>query len=78
MSTADPQFDGVYGPYTINEQDRREVQRKKKSDDFELFSVFDISDDFGHFRTFSDVLDAFSRRKEKYYQRNLLRGSGRR
>jgi len=27
MSTADPQFDGVYGPYTINEQDRREVQR---------------------------------------------------
>ena len=27
MTTADPQFDGVYGPYTITDQDRREVQR---------------------------------------------------
>ena len=27
MTTADPQFDGVYGPYTITEQDRRDVQR---------------------------------------------------
>ena len=27
MTTADPQFEGVYGPYTITEQDRREVQR---------------------------------------------------
>jgi uncharacterized integral membrane protein len=27
MTTADPQFEGVYGPYTITEQDRRDVQR---------------------------------------------------
>ena len=27
MTTADPEFEGVYGTYTINEQDRREVQR---------------------------------------------------
>ena len=27
MTTADPQYDGVYGRYTITEQDRREVQR---------------------------------------------------
>ena len=27
MTTADPQFEGVYGTYTITEQDRREVQR---------------------------------------------------
>ena len=27
MTTADPQFEGVYGDYTITEQDRREVQR---------------------------------------------------
>ncbi|MGC6482040.1 MAG: DUF2301 domain-containing membrane protein [Synechococcus sp.] len=27
MTTADPQFEGVYGVYTITEHDRREVQR---------------------------------------------------
>lgn len=27
MTTADPQFEGVYGPYSITETDRREVQR---------------------------------------------------
>ena len=27
MTTADPEFEGVYGTYTITEQDRREVQR---------------------------------------------------
>ena len=27
MTTADPQFEGMYGTYTITEQDRREVQR---------------------------------------------------
>jgi uncharacterized integral membrane protein len=27
MTTADPQFDGVYGPYTITDHDRLEVQR---------------------------------------------------
>ena len=27
MTTADPQFEGVYGPYTITEQDRLEVRR---------------------------------------------------
>ena len=27
MTTADPQFEGVYGPYTITEADRNEVQR---------------------------------------------------
>ena len=27
MTTVDPQYDGVYGPYTITEQDRRDVQR---------------------------------------------------
>ena len=27
MTTADPQFEGVYGPYTITEADRHEVQR---------------------------------------------------
>ena len=27
MTTADPQFEGVYGPYTITEADRTEVQR---------------------------------------------------
>ena len=27
MTTADPQFEGVYGSYTITEHDRREVQR---------------------------------------------------
>ena len=27
MTTADPQFEGVYGPYTITDIDRRDVQR---------------------------------------------------
>ena len=27
MTTADPQFEGVYGPYSITETDRRDVQR---------------------------------------------------
>ena len=27
MTTADPQFEGVYGTYTITDNDRREVQR---------------------------------------------------
>ena len=27
MTTADPQFEGVYGPYTITEADRNDVQR---------------------------------------------------
>ena len=27
MTTVDPQYDGVYGRYTITEQDRRDVQR---------------------------------------------------
>ena len=31
MTTGDPQFDGVYGPYTITSIDRREVQRYRIS-----------------------------------------------
>ena len=27
MTTADPQLEGVYGTYTITDNDRREVQR---------------------------------------------------
>ena len=27
MTTADPQFDGMYGPFTITSKDREEVQR---------------------------------------------------
>ena len=29
MTTADPQVEGVYGPYSITETDRRDVQRPK-------------------------------------------------
>ena len=31
MTTADPQFDGVYGPFTITAADRAEVQRYRFS-----------------------------------------------
>ena len=31
MTTVDPQFEGVYGPYSITENDRREVQRYRLS-----------------------------------------------
>lgn len=31
MTTADPQFEGVYGVYTITEQDRRDVQRYRQA-----------------------------------------------
>ena len=31
MTTADPQFEGVYGTYSITEHDRRDVQRYRIS-----------------------------------------------
>ena len=31
MTTGDPQFEGVYGPYTITSTDRLEVQRYRIS-----------------------------------------------
>ncbi len=31
MTTGDPQFEGVYGPYTITSTDRQEVQRYRIS-----------------------------------------------
>ena len=31
MTTADPQFEGVYGKYSITEHDRRDVQRYRIS-----------------------------------------------
>ena len=31
MTTADPQFDGMYGPFTITSTDRQEVQRYRIS-----------------------------------------------